>query len=121
MPIVISAKATDGTRQVAQELADYLSQISGARFEVQTGDGSRGIVLGTLAEFPHPELAAGLEIRNTYNGKEAYAIRTEPQRLLLIGATELGARTPPSGCWIILAAAGSFRPRSGKSCPRRRG
>ena len=90
LPIVIAEKAAGSTRKVAAELAGYLSRISGAPFEVKTGDGARGIVLGTLAEFPHPELAAGLEIRNTYDGKEAYAIRTQPQRLLLIGATERG-------------------------------
>ena len=83
LPIVVAEKAADGTRLVAKELADYLSRISGATFEVQTGDGSRGVVLGTLAEFPHAELAPGLAIRNTYDGKEAYAIRTEARRLLL--------------------------------------
>ena len=63
LPIVIAEKVTDGTRQLARELAGYLSRISGARFEIQTGDGSRGIVLGTLADFPHPELATGLEVQ----------------------------------------------------------
>ena len=90
LPIVVAEKADHGTRQIADELADYLSRISGARFEVQTGDGSRGIVLGTLAEFPIPSWPPDWQIRNTYDGQEAYAIRTEPQRLLLIGATELG-------------------------------
>jgi hypothetical protein len=91
MPVIISDQTSAKTRGIAEELARYLSRISGARFEVQTGDGKRGIVLGTLAEFPHPELARGLEIRNTFDGKEAYAIRTEKDRLLLIGATDLGA------------------------------
>src|ERR1051325_7607184 len=90
-PIVISAQASDTTKAVAKELADYLGRNTGARFEVQTGDGSRGIVLGTLAEFPHPSLTKPLEIKNTYDGKEAFAIRTEKKRLLLIGATDLGA------------------------------
>jgi hypothetical protein len=91
LPIVISPRAAEGTQALAKELAQYLSRLSGATFEVRQGDGSRGIVLGTLAEFPQPELAGPLEIRNTYDGKEAYAIRTQQKRLLLIGATELGA------------------------------
>jgi hypothetical protein len=91
LPVVISKQAGDGTRRVARELADYLSRITGARFEVQAGDGSRGIVLGTLAEFTQPHLTKALEIRNTYDGKEAFAIRTERERVLLIGATALGA------------------------------
>lgn len=88
--IVISATASDATKAVAAELADTLSRIAGAKFDVQTGDGSRGITLGTLAEFPNPSLAKPLEIRDTYDGKEAFAIRTEKDRLLLIGATDLG-------------------------------
>jgi hypothetical protein len=32
-----------------------------------------------------------LAIRGTFDGREAFAIRTEPARLLLIGATDLGA------------------------------
>jgi len=89
-PIVISAHASETTKAVAGELAEYLGRIAGAKFEVQAGDGSQGIVMGTLAEFPHPSLTKPLEIRNDYDGREAFAIRTEPKRLLLIGATELG-------------------------------
>src|SRR4051794_15355209 len=56
MPVVISGKASASTKAVAAELAGYLGKISGAPFEVTVGDGSRGIVLGTLAEFPDPAL-----------------------------------------------------------------
>jgi hypothetical protein len=91
LPIVVAEKAAEPTRLVAAELAGYLKQITGAPFEVKTGDGSAGIVLGTLAEFPNTDLAAPLEIRSRFDGREAYAIRTQPNRLLLIGATELGA------------------------------
>ncbi len=89
-PIVIAANASDATKAVAAELAEYLDRITGAKFEVQTGDGSQGIVLGTLAEFPDASLNTALEIRNTYDGREAFAIRSEPKRLRLIGATDLG-------------------------------
>lgn len=91
LPIVVSDKAGKSTQAVATELAAYLKHISGATFEVKTGDGKSGIVLGTLHEFPNPSLSKPLEIRNTYDGKEAFAIRTESQRVLLIGATDLGA------------------------------
>ena len=90
-PVVISNKASKETKEVAAELADYLGRITGAKFEVKTGDGTAGIVLGTLEEFPNPALKVPLAIRNTYDGKEAFAIRTEPKRVLLIGATDLGA------------------------------
>ena len=93
VPVVISAKASDATKAVAAELAGYLGKISGAKFEITTGDGTAGVVLGTLAEFPDAALDAPLELRGPggFDGREAFAIRTEPARLRLIGRTELGA------------------------------
>ncbi|MDQ2799995.1 MAG: hypothetical protein M3Y13_10160, partial [Armatimonadota bacterium] len=90
-PIIISAKASDATKAVAAELAAYLTRISGAAFAVKAGNGSAGIVLGTVGEFPTPSLQPALAIYNTFDGREAYAIRTQPNRLLLLGATDLGA------------------------------
>lgn len=91
LPVVIAESAAEDTRSVAEELARYLGRMSGATFDVRTGDGSRGIVLGTLAEFPDPHLDQPLAVRRTFHGREAYAIRTEPRRLRLIGATPMGA------------------------------
>ena len=65
--------------------------MAGAAFEVRTGDGSSGIVVGTLAEFPDAALDGPLTIRDHYDGREAYVIRTDPERVRLIGATDLGA------------------------------
>jgi hypothetical protein len=86
LPIVIAEKADTGTKALAEELADYLKQISGATFEVKAGDGSEGIVVGTLDEFPTPNLEKPLEI-NGVDGREAFAIRTTEKRVLLLGAT----------------------------------
>ena len=94
MPVVVSPQASDSTRAVAAELAQYLSQMTGGEFTVTTGDSSRGIVLGSVADFPAENTgrsARALELRKTYDGKEAYLIRTEPERVLLLGATDLGA------------------------------
>jgi hypothetical protein len=91
VPVVVSPKASPGTKAVAAELARYLGKITGAAFEVAEGDGSRGVVLGTLAEFPDAALVKPLEVRNGADGREAYAIRTDKDRVRLIGATELGA------------------------------
>jgi len=90
VPVAISAKASKGTKAVAAELARHLGRIAGAKFEVAVGDGSAGIVLGTLAEFPDPALDKPLEVRGGSDGKEAFAIRTDARRLRLIGATDLG-------------------------------
>jgi hypothetical protein len=91
LPVVVSPAATPATKAVATELAEYLGRISGATFAVEAGDGSRGIVLGTIAEFPTPGLERALEQRPGGNGREAYVVRTQPGRLLLLGATPLGA------------------------------
>lgn len=91
LPIVVSPQASASTRSVADELAMYLEQITGATFEVSSGDGESGIVLGTLAEFPDSMLQRPLEIRDRFDGREAFAIRTDPGRLRLIGATDKAA------------------------------
>lgn len=91
VPVVVSPAASPATKQVAVELADYLGRIAGAKFEVVAGDGSKGVVLGTLAEFPDPALTEALALRGTFDGREAFAIRTEPTRVRLVGATDLGA------------------------------
>ncbi|MFI5378789.1 MAG: DUF4838 domain-containing protein [Tepidisphaerales bacterium] len=91
MPVIVSPNASDATKAIAAELAGYLRQMAGAPFEIKTGDGSAGIILGTLAEFPDPALQEPLRVRDGFDGSEAYAIRSEPGRLRLIGATDLGA------------------------------
>ncbi len=63
VPVVVSAKASASTKAVAAELAQFLGRIAGATFEVTAGDGTKGIVLGTLAEFPDPALEKPLEVR----------------------------------------------------------
>ena len=51
MSVRIGAQASPAVRAVAAELAKMLGRLSGAEFTVETGDGSRGIVLGRPAEF----------------------------------------------------------------------
>ena len=91
VPIVVSDKSSEGAKALALELKKYLDEITGASFEIQTGDGTKGIVVGTWDEFPIPELRKPLEIVNGFDGREAFAIRTSANRLLLLGATERGA------------------------------
>lgn len=103
LPIVLSPGASESTKKVAAELAEYLKRICGATFEIRTGDGSAGIVLGNRKEFPVPALREALAITNGFDGKEAYAIRTGPKRLLILGATDLGAS---HGAYRFLEALG---------------
>lgn len=88
-PIVISPKASDQTKAVAAELASYLKQITGAEFELKTGDGTQGIVLGTKEEFG--VFKDALRLNGAYDGKEAFVVNNDGERLWLVGATDLGA------------------------------
>ncbi|MFW6059667.1 MAG: DUF4838 domain-containing protein [Phycisphaeraceae bacterium] len=91
-PIVISPEAGERVEAVAQELADYLGQMTGGEFAIERDEQPRrGIVLGTLEQFPDPALNEPLAMRDSFDGREAYAIRTDARRLRLIGATDLGA------------------------------
>jgi hypothetical protein len=119
LPIVISEKASDGTRQVVTEFADYLRQISGAQFDIRTGDGSSGIVLGTIDEFPHPDLEKPLAIRNRFDGKEAYAIRCEGKRVLLLGAADQGVSHAAFRFLEALGCRWFFPAREWEVIPRR--
>lgn len=91
LPILVSKNATGALKATADELKAILDRVTGASFEIKSGAEGPGLVLGTLADFPHPELDAALRVAHGIDGKEAYAIRTLPDRLLLIGATDLGA------------------------------
>lgn len=97
LPIILAPDASESLKETAQYLAEKLHKITGAQFSIQSGDGSSGIVVGTLQQFPVKELQGPLEISKPLagldipNGVEAYGIRVEPQRLLLLGGGELGA------------------------------
>jgi hypothetical protein len=91
LPIVLSPAASESTRAVAKDLADHLNRITGATFEITTTPADAAILLGTLEQFPDPALTKPLEIRDRFDGREAYAIRTDANRLRLIGATDVGA------------------------------
>ncbi|NQU10697.1 DUF4838 domain-containing protein [bacterium] len=118
LPVIVAAAADADTRAVAEELADYLGKITGATFEIVAGGTGPGIYVGTIAEFPTPSATAGLRIFDHFDGKEAFAIRTETDRIKLLGAT---ARAVPHavsrfleniGCrWFFQGPAWEVVPR----------
>src|SRR5437870_5147177 len=57
-PVVIAEQASAPTKAAAAELADYLGRITGAKFVVQSGDGTSGIALGKPGDFPALHLQA---------------------------------------------------------------
>lgn len=91
LSIVVSPESSDAMKQTAAELAGYLKRMTGAEVVVEQSNEAKGITLGTLQQFPDEELKGPLAIKQTYDGLEAYAIRSDEGRIRLLGNTDLGA------------------------------
>jgi len=90
LPVIIATNADAQTKACAEELAAYLKKMTGAAFTLTPGGAGPGIYVGTITEYPTPSAADGLKIYDFYDGKEAYAIRTEQGCIKLLGATPRG-------------------------------
>ena len=102
MPVVIVDAASEEVRAAAADLAEYLGRIAGARFEVAPGDGASGIVLGTAADFP--ALAEGADFAPDHPlRREEYILRSEADRLVLLGATPMAVE---HAVWDLLYRLG---------------
>lgn len=100
-PVVVPPGASERTIEAANQLAATLGRMTGAEFPVETGDGSRGIVVATVADLPAvPENAA---FQKGLRHQEEYLLRSEADRLLLVGATSLAAR---HAVWDLLHRLG---------------
>jgi hypothetical protein len=87
VPVVIGEKASPATKALATEFASYLSRMSGAEFKVETGDGSAGISLGKLSDFPKPPVEAAFGT-NPFE-REDFLMRTHAKGVWLVGAADL--------------------------------
>ncbi len=100
--ILISARTSDRVKSAAGTLARYLQRIAGANFAVSSGDGTRGIVVGTASDF------STLRLRDRFDSKdirrrEEYLLRSGDSRLLVIGATDLAVE---HAVWDLLHRLG---------------
>jgi hypothetical protein len=91
MPIVISADADGRQKALAQTLADYLHQISGAPFKVQTGAKvlsakTPGIVVGISSQIP--DLDKLFDLKDPTRSED-YVLRSHSGGVLLVGASDL--------------------------------
>ncbi len=87
LAITVGKDAPAAVKETAAELARYLEKISGAKFQVEVGDGSRGIVVGRPADFgnlPFPQ-----KFGDTPFDREDYVLRTRGGSVYLLGATDL--------------------------------
>lgn len=85
----------------ARTLAEYLQRISGAKFEVSTGDGKEGIAVGTAPDFPALPFAG--EFPTDATRREDYVLRSHDAGIYLIGSTELAVR---HAVWDLLYRLG---------------
>jgi len=100
--ITVSSQADEKTREAATTLAEMLGRISGGEFSVMVGDGSSGIVVGTVTEFP--ALAGGVDFApDDPTRRDEYLMRSQTDSLRLIGATPLAAR---HAVWDLLYRLG---------------
>lgn len=87
LAIVVSTNASAPTRAIAQILSDHLTRISGAKFELTTGDGATGIALGLTSEFPAVAIDPPLDVKSP-TAREDCILRSHAKGLQLIGATD---------------------------------
>jgi hypothetical protein len=102
LPIVISENADREVKQAAADLAETLARISGASFTITNGDGTGGIALGTLTDFPalHPDYPVPFDAPSQ---REEYLLRSHDKGLYLIGQTPVAAR---HAAWDLLYRLG---------------
>lgn len=87
LAVITGPQASEETRRAAAELTAYLGKLSGAEFKQQTGDGSQGLVVGRPADFNR--LPFELKFAADPFHREEYVLRSHPQGLYLLGASDL--------------------------------
>lgn len=85
--VVVSEAASEDTKAVAKELADYLGRIAGTTFRVIVGDGGAGIAVGRSSDFPRLNLTEAWG-SNDVTRREDYLLRSHAKGLQVIGATD---------------------------------
>ncbi len=85
-PVVIAPGSAEEVRKAAGELADMLSRICGAGFEVVEGDGESGIAVGVFDDFNAIETGHDFDPEDIFR-REEYLLRTHPDGAWLLGAT----------------------------------
>ena len=86
--------------QAAEDLSQRLEKIFGKPFPVEIGQGEGGIILGTVKEFPEYEDKLKQE---KPGDSEAYLIKSQAGRILLVGASPLGVQ---NASWDFLYQLG---------------
>lgn len=95
MPVTISPRASARTAAAAKDLAASLGRICGKPFSVETGDGARGIALGTGSDFPSLGLAGAFDAPEPMR-REQFVLRSHSKGLAAVGATDAAVEAAAS-------------------------
>jgi hypothetical protein len=90
-PVIIATNASAETKISATVLADYLGRMAATTFEIKTGDGASGIVVGRAEDFPGLKTDGRFETADATK-REDYLLRSHTKGVWLIGATDLAVR-----------------------------
>jgi len=101
LPVVVGKDASASVRGAADDLARYLSRISGAEFKVEVGDGHAGLLVGRPADFPKLPFSAAFGTGPFE--REDYLLRSLPGALALLGSTDLAVS---HAVWDLLGRFG---------------
>ena len=88
--IMHASGADEAVVETATEMGSILNRMSGGTFEVLAGGEPRGIILGTVAEFPNAPGADRLDTTDLLR-QEEYIIRSDGERIWIVGASAAGA------------------------------
>lgn len=119
-----SLQSDSGAQGIAQDLITVLDEITGQPSTLQSTP-SQGLILGISSDYPTIAAEAQLD-PTTMDGREDYVIRSSPDNLLLIGATQQGLRHAvadllyrwgyrhffPSAAWKVIPQSAILRLRA---------
>lgn len=102
LKIVVGTKASDRVHAAAQTLAKYLDSITGSSFEVVRKDyPDKNIIVGLPGDFH--SWTNEITFESDLLAREEILVRSEPDRLLVLGASDLAVE---HAVWTLLHAAG---------------
>ena len=102
LPVIVSQSASAETKANAATLADYLGRLAGAKFEVRTGDGANGLVIGRTQDFPGLKTGVSFDSGDRTQDED-YLLRSHDHGLWLLGATDLAVQ---DAVWDLLGRLG---------------
>ena len=100
--VVIAPDAPRRTRKAAEELVRYLGLITGASYQLTTGDGTSGIAVGSWDDFPSLDLENLFQLDDPARADD-HIVKSHGSGVYLIGASSLAAQ---HAVWTLLDRIG---------------